>query len=259
MSDPIHARTLCSARRRNGSPCGNSPMHGTNVCRLHGGSAPQVRAKAAQRIAEAADKAAYAIVKLMQDPATPAPVKLAAARDLLDRNSMTGKQELSVDLKISKFDQIAADMEIVMDGENLPPAREAKWDQADYEDIVDADEVDEEPAAIAPPASRNVPEPRTATDEEWAEEQAYHRRNHTPARTDASDPAPPRRKVPRRRSGVPPRMQASGDAPRQPGPVQSKPGTVAPPEHPPVDQDPRAREADAPRKRPRVAARRQKR
>jgi hypothetical protein len=30
-------------------PCGNSPMKGANVCRMHGGGTPQARAKAKER------------------------------------------------------------------------------------------------------------------------------------------------------------------------------------------------------------------
>ncbi|WP_208856878.1 hypothetical protein [Rathayibacter oskolensis] len=188
----------------------------------------------------------------MMNPKTSDRDKIAAAKDLLDRNGFIGKQELSVDMKISKFDEVARD--IIMDIEPLESA-------FTYHDIVDADEVDDEPErpVAIEPAPRNVPAPRTATDEEWAEEQAYHRRNRTPARTDASDPAPPRRKAPARRPSNVPKMQTSTDAPRQPGPVQSRRDTVVPPEHPPVEADPRARETDGPRKRPRVAGRQPKR
>lgn len=44
----------CRARRTNGEPCGNYPVQGAEVCRKHGGGAPQVRARAAERRAEAA-------------------------------------------------------------------------------------------------------------------------------------------------------------------------------------------------------------
>lgn len=43
----------CSARKSNGEPCKAFPIHGTTVCRVHGGMAPQVRRKAAERVAEA--------------------------------------------------------------------------------------------------------------------------------------------------------------------------------------------------------------
>lgn len=43
----------CTARTRAGERCGNFPMRGTTVCRMHGGSAPAVRAAAARRLATA--------------------------------------------------------------------------------------------------------------------------------------------------------------------------------------------------------------
>ena len=42
----------CKAHRRNGDQCGNHAIKGAEVCRMHGGSIPAVRAKAAQRVAE---------------------------------------------------------------------------------------------------------------------------------------------------------------------------------------------------------------
>ena len=44
----------CSAHTRAGLPCGNAPMSGQEVCRMHGGSAPQVREAAERRRQEAA-------------------------------------------------------------------------------------------------------------------------------------------------------------------------------------------------------------
>jgi hypothetical protein len=96
MSDPIQTTTLCKARRRNGEPCRNPPMMGAAVCRMHGGAAPQVRARAQQRILEASDLAAGRLVQLMQDKNVPYAVQLAAARDLLDRAGVVQKQEVVV-------------------------------------------------------------------------------------------------------------------------------------------------------------------
>jgi len=39
----------CKATARTGSPCRNAPITGGSVCRMHGGSAPAVRAAAAAR------------------------------------------------------------------------------------------------------------------------------------------------------------------------------------------------------------------
>jgi hypothetical protein len=40
----------CSARRRDGQPCGCWAIRGGTVCRVHGGAAPQVRRKARDRL-----------------------------------------------------------------------------------------------------------------------------------------------------------------------------------------------------------------
>lgn len=43
----------CTARKRNGDRCGSKAVTGATVCRMHGGSAPQVRAAAARRLEQA--------------------------------------------------------------------------------------------------------------------------------------------------------------------------------------------------------------
>lgn len=63
MSQPHGAGTLtgnpmqrvkCAGTNRNGTSCGKWAIPGGTVCRFHGGSAPQVRRKAAQRVERAA-------------------------------------------------------------------------------------------------------------------------------------------------------------------------------------------------------------
>src|SRR5438105_32638 len=55
MGDPVR----CAAKsRRTGKPCGAWPIKGGTVCRLHGGSSPQARARAAARVAEQQAQAA---------------------------------------------------------------------------------------------------------------------------------------------------------------------------------------------------------
>ena len=88
----------CVARTRRGTPCAGKVVQGANVCRMHGGAAPQVQRKAQERIAHASDVAVLQILALMQAPDTPAPVKLAAAKDLLDRASVSGKTTLEVEV-----------------------------------------------------------------------------------------------------------------------------------------------------------------
>jgi hypothetical protein len=52
-------------RQRDGKPCGAWAMRGTTVCRVHGGMAPQVRAKAAERQVAMTNYIANALVHAM--------------------------------------------------------------------------------------------------------------------------------------------------------------------------------------------------
>lgn len=52
-------------RQRDGKPCGAWAMRGTTVCRVHGGMAPQVRAKAAERQAAMTNYIANALIDAM--------------------------------------------------------------------------------------------------------------------------------------------------------------------------------------------------
>ncbi len=103
----VSAKPKCSARRTNGEPCGNYPIRGGTVCTKHGGGAPQVRAKAAERILGAADLAAKRLIEFMSDKNVPASVRLAAARDLLDRAGVGHGRALEVN--VSVWDTIMAD------------------------------------------------------------------------------------------------------------------------------------------------------
>ena len=52
----------CTAHTTSGRACRASAINGTNVCKVHGGSAPQVKATAAKRVAQ--QKAAAALDRL---------------------------------------------------------------------------------------------------------------------------------------------------------------------------------------------------
>lgn len=105
VSGPMNVR--CKAHRKNGDQCKRWAIRGATVCATHGGMAPQVRKKAAERIEASLDRAALAIVRLMEDPETPPAVKLAAARDLLDRGNLGAKQMVELEVSTPKPWQIA--------------------------------------------------------------------------------------------------------------------------------------------------------
>lgn len=67
----MHA--LCNGTTRAGKPCGNRPIIGGTVCRMHGGSAPAVKAKAAERTQQ--DAARRALIALGE----PTPIDPAQA------------------------------------------------------------------------------------------------------------------------------------------------------------------------------------
>jgi hypothetical protein len=68
--------TKCKARRTDGQPCGRYPRRGASVCPAHGGSAPQVRAAAAERVLD--EKLRDTLARLGTVQGTPVDNPLAA-------------------------------------------------------------------------------------------------------------------------------------------------------------------------------------
>jgi hypothetical protein len=68
-----------------GKPCGNRPALGATVCRWHGGAAPQVKAKAAERVAEEMARRALRRIADDQGPAEP------VANPLLELSRIAGE------------------------------------------------------------------------------------------------------------------------------------------------------------------------
>lgn len=95
--DPVENR--CTATNRQGNRCGKAPIPGGSVCRMHGGGAPQVKAKAAERLMALQSPAIDTLAYLMKQRATFPSTAYAAARDVLDRTE--GKAREQVDLNVS--------------------------------------------------------------------------------------------------------------------------------------------------------------
>ncbi len=89
----------CTAKAKStGNRCKNDAIRGSNVCRVHGGAAPQVKNKARQRLLEAADPAAAELVKIATAPegAVAHADRIKAIKEILDRADVprTEKREV---------------------------------------------------------------------------------------------------------------------------------------------------------------------
>jgi hypothetical protein len=95
----LHYTNRCTAhRQRDGKPCGAWAVRGTNVCRIHGGAAKQVKRKAKERLEAGSEYVAKALSKALTDKGVkadglglPAPYgeRLAAALEVVE-----GRMEL---------------------------------------------------------------------------------------------------------------------------------------------------------------------
>ena len=86
MRTDTQGRRLCNGTTRQGNPCKAPSLTGAMVCRMHGGSSPQVREKAHRVVLEELVGPALMTLRgLIEDEATPPAVRLGAARDILDR------------------------------------------------------------------------------------------------------------------------------------------------------------------------------
>jgi hypothetical protein len=75
----------CTATSKStGKRCQQPAIAGGRVCRVHGGAAPQVKQKAAERLAALVDPAITQLSKLLRSKQEH--VRLKAVQDVLDRN-----------------------------------------------------------------------------------------------------------------------------------------------------------------------------
>jgi hypothetical protein len=81
---------------RAGELCRTAKMRGAKTCRMHGSASRMAREAAHERILKSADHAAKKLIEFMNAPDAPYNVKLAAARDLLDRADLSGTSKVDV-------------------------------------------------------------------------------------------------------------------------------------------------------------------
>ena len=108
----------CTAHRQDGNPCTAYAIKGGSVCRVHGGSAPQVRAAALRRLLEAVDPAAGELIRIGLHAKQEA-VRVQAIKELFARAGFgePDKVEISlaaaesrVDAEIARLSQVHDDI-----------------------------------------------------------------------------------------------------------------------------------------------------
>jgi hypothetical protein len=107
---PEVAAHRCIAHRKNGDRCKRAAISGGRVCTHHGGNAPAVKAKARQRIEDAADRMARELLKMAVDENISDAVKLAAIRDSLDRAGLGARSAVSMEVARRPFEVIFDDI-----------------------------------------------------------------------------------------------------------------------------------------------------
>ncbi len=85
----------CTATNRQGMRCGRAPIVGGTVCHYHGGAAPQVIAKAEERLAMLVHPAITRLGQLVDQAEFPS-VAIAAVKDVLDRNMGKAAERVKV-------------------------------------------------------------------------------------------------------------------------------------------------------------------
>ncbi len=170
----------CTAHKKNGEQCKRAANNGMNVCNSHGGRAPQVRRKAQERILMAADRAAYKLVMLMQNPEVPFNVQLAAAKDLLDRSNVVGTTQVAMEVSTPQWEI------------NMRKAIKVrvKYNVDSAEDIEDAEVVEEDAEQLALYGSRVDDD--AEEDRLWHEERDRRKWRQTERRSPRGTPPPPR-------------------------------------------------------------------
>lgn len=107
----------CAARsKQSGERCKKSPMPGSNVCRVHGGSAPQVKAAAKRRLEEASERMAQRLLGLAENDLKDgtkvgAYVQLGAVTAALDRAGIVEQKQINVEVTAKPYENLLGDIE----------------------------------------------------------------------------------------------------------------------------------------------------
>jgi hypothetical protein len=148
----------CNGTRPNGGRCKREAEDGAVVCDQHGGAAPQVRRRAAERLIMTADRAAENLVRMMEDTEVPFGVRAKIAQDLLDRAGVIATQvhqiiPMTEDPIMRLFEEAFSDPSNWEENPPQPAIQESVIDpDVEPEEIVEAEiaEPEGEPANDTP-------------------------------------------------------------------------------------------------------------
>jgi hypothetical protein len=111
MDAPNPLEGFCRAKsKRSGVGCRRRVVPGALVCAMHGGKAPQVQAKALERLMALQHPAIDTLSFLMEQKSTFPSTAYAAARDGLDRTE--GKAVERLDLNLEQKPQTLSDADL---------------------------------------------------------------------------------------------------------------------------------------------------
>ena len=110
--------TCTATAKATGLRCQRAPIAGATVCRVHGGAAPQVQRKAAERIAEARDTALEQLTRLIRSGDIDARVALDAVVKLTETHeTLSGRVARREGMVVDERSQLDAEIaELLAEG-----------------------------------------------------------------------------------------------------------------------------------------------
>ena len=113
---PEVAAHRCAAHRKNGDRCRRAALSGATVCDHHGANR-SVRAKARQRLEDAADRMARELLGIATDKSASESVRLTAIRDALDRAGLRPPTEIAVSAGTKPYEDTSSTRSITARGQ----------------------------------------------------------------------------------------------------------------------------------------------
>jgi cell division protein FtsB len=113
------------AKTQAGRPCKRQAILGGTVCATHGGSAPQVKEKARQRLLAMVLPSLKELEKVLAQTGVTDSNKMRAIESILDRNGLTGALNVQLDV-MTQFTQGMAEDVVWMDDDDAAEFQNAE-------------------------------------------------------------------------------------------------------------------------------------